>query len=142
MTPAFTSTGRLIALSLGPGDVERIPGLTIDWLYGPHRWACCADAVPALRPLLEAIDLDLPSDLITLIPPADDDPRTRHTALAPLREALAGGSDILFLVIGEAARNACVEQFSPHLDSKIIPVPASALPPLITDAIRIPPNLA
>ena len=142
MTPAPTPTGRLIALSLGPGDPERIPGLTIDWLYGPRRWACCADAVPALRPLLEAIGLDLPSDLITLAPPTDRDPHTRHTALAPLREALAEGGDILFLVIGETARNTCVERFAPHLDSEIIPVPASTPGPLITDAIRVPSNLA
>ena len=142
MTSAFSSTGRLIALSLGPGDPERVPGLTLDWLYGPRRWACCTDAVPALRPLLEAIGLDLPSDLITLTPPFDDDPATRHAALAPLRTALAEGSDILFLVIGEAARNTCVEQFTPHLDNEIIPVPAITLPPLISDAIRIPPNLA
>ena len=141
MTPAPTPTGRLIALSLGPGDPERIPGLTIDWLYGPRRWACCADAVPTLRPLLEAVDLDLPSDLITLACPSDDDSRAWLTALAPLREALAEG-DILFLVIGETARNTCVEQFTPHLDSEIIPVPASAPEPLITDAIRVPPNLA
>lgn len=105
--PAY---GRLIGVSLGPGDPGLITRRAWEALGGNARWAYPVKRAAAGSYALDIArraGLPLPADALELVFPMTRDPRALagawSRAAATCLEALEGGRDLLFLVEGDAS---------------------------------------
>ena len=107
------SSGRLIGVSLGPGDPGWITRRAWQVLQGPARWAYPVRAEGQRSYALEIVErggLVAPDDAMPLVFPMTRDPATLAVhwgrAAQTVAATLAQGRDVAFLVEGDASTYA------------------------------------
>ncbi|MBK1734475.1 precorrin-2 C(20)-methyltransferase [Halorhodospira abdelmalekii] len=130
-----TATGRLIGVSLGPGDPGWITRRAWEVLTGPAHWAYPISAPGQASYALEIVEragLALPADHSALLFPMTHDTATLASAWAraatTVGDRLSAGEDVAFLVEGDASTYATFSHLSRTVQANLPTVAVETIP--------------